>query len=77
MTGAPTMFITPGQMQALGKLVEGTHDKGGSTARLTDPDHDLTGPLAGRWMIQLDADGDLVVRDVERLFRISPGGGIA
>jgi hypothetical protein len=76
MTGAPTMFITPGQMQGLGKLVTGTQDTSGALARLTDPDHDQGGPLSGRWMIQLAADGDLVVRDAERLFYISPGGGI-
>lgn len=67
-TGAPTMFITPGQMQALGKLV----DQG----LLTEPDHDEGGLLSGRWMIQLDQDGDLVVRDVERNIYLSPGGGI-
>lgn len=58
--------MTPGQMVALGKLVTGLD----LLIEPHEPDQD------GRWTIEQTADGDLRVRDVERDFYLSPGGGI-
>jgi len=76
MSGWPTIHITASQMVALGRLVGGTFDHGGSTAQLVEPEHELGGAFMGRWEVQLAPDGDLRLRDVERDFYITPGGSI-